>query len=521
MAYGSITVPPPPTPITIGGATKQVQPAAGQGYGSISMPPAPTPITIPGASASPSNGPTPGTYIPGAGIAPDPNAPTPGKASLANVGYNLSKLPSQAYNAITSIFPGAQLGNAVGTSLNGLYQSIKQGSMAPINQANQENNSNFSKVVGDTANAVVTPATFALGAGEGSTVAGRVANAALKYGAGGFTSGVASDAAQGDTSASGLLTAGAKGGLLGAGAGAGGQAIGEATSALTKNNSLQTLVNKLLPNTRATGPEVRAAMDEGRIIDGTKSTFWGSTPDVIAPRDKTIINAQTLQKNIPGISDMTPQNMVRAIDNKTDSLAEGLQPVMKNTPITQADTGKVVDAWKQLKATQAEVPAFLDAPSNAKFQSQFERYLGNLQWDISGAGGKFKTPTPKTLDDIWQTQKEYDASVPDDVKNLGPNADRVDKLQNKMWLQNRTLLTSLRDDLAARLAPDVQQTFKDMSNMYDARRGIVKNAKIDVKGSQGLLTKGLIKGAGLVGTGLGLGTGAGLLGEHLLNQPSQ
>lgn len=512
MAEG-IQLPPPPTPITIGGAKTQVQPNAGQGYGSVTPPAPPTPIAISGQNAGvaqPSNSiqNISQAYLPKS----DPTVPQ--KGLYGQLSDLAGKIPGAGALAkgIGSTFAGTA--GAIDPLLHGNFQLAADTARAGNEAAAKENKSNFSKIVGDAASAVVTPATLAMGGGEGATVAGKIANAGLKYGAGGALTGAGNSLSQGGTPTQ-VGSSALQGGLYGALGGAAGQAAGEAGSALAKNSGLQKIVASLMPNVRSTGPEVRAAMDEGRIIDGTKSTFWGSTPDTIAPRDKAIVNAQTLEKHIPGVADMSSQNKVRAIDSKTDAMAENLSPVMKATPITKSDTGKVIDAWKQLKQTQADIPAFADAPSNAKMQKQFERHLGNLQWDITGEGGKFQTPTPKSLDDIWQTQKDYDASVPDDVKNLGPNADRIDKLQHSMWLQNRTLLTSLRDDLASRLEPGIRKTFNDMSNMYDARRAIVKNAKIDTKGSQGVIKKGLYKALGY-GTGaLGL-TGAGaLLGEHL------
>lgn len=56
----------------------------------------------------------------------------------------------RAGNAISKIFPGKELGNALGTSLSGISQAVKQRSMKPLYEAGQENAKNYGKVAGDT-----------------------------------------------------------------------------------------------------------------------------------------------------------------------------------------------------------------------------------------------------------------------------------------------------------------------------------------------------------------------------------
>ena len=467
-----------------------------------------------------------------AGVSGIPSTPFQGSAPggiLGNVGANLQALPGQASAAIQSIFPNKTLGNAIGNTLAGpvgAAQAIMRGQpgqaiptlQAGLGMAAQQNTpQNIGEgIIGNTIQDVTTPATLALGGGEGTTAAARIVNAGLKYGAGGAVGGAGQAMGQGASPGQVAMQAGESGLLSGLGAGVL-QAGGEGISALAAKSNIQSIVDKLMPNMRSTGPEVRAAMNDGRIIDGTKSTFWGSTPDTIAPKAKTIVNAQTLEANIPGIASMSPQNMVRAIDDTTSAQLGKLDPVMQQIPISQADTGKIFEAATALKQAQQEAPAFYDSPSTARMQATFERYLKGLQWDTTDAAtGKFKTPTPKTLADVVKVLRDYDGSVDDDIKNLGANADRTDKLQHKQWLQNRTLLSSMRDDLASKLAPDVQKTFKGVSNMLDARNSLVRNARITTKGSPGLVAKGLLKTAGLVGTGLGIGAGATGLLEHFL-----
>lgn len=69
--------------------------------------------------------------------------------------------------------PGAQIGKALGNSIGGIVDSVKQGSVEPLLQAGDRNNANFSRVAGDVVQSVATPASLAVSAP--ATLAGRVA----------------------------------------------------------------------------------------------------------------------------------------------------------------------------------------------------------------------------------------------------------------------------------------------------------------------------------------------------------
>lgn len=111
---------------------------------------------------------------------------------------------------VGSIFPGAELGKAIGRTVGGVGEAIKEKSFAPLRQAAQENRRSFSRVAGDVAQSVILPASMALpgaatalgrigqsglvGAGIGATGAvakGGDAREALKQGLIGGTTGAA------------------------------------------------------------------------------------------------------------------------------------------------------------------------------------------------------------------------------------------------------------------------------------------------------------------------------------------
>lgn len=182
--------------------------------------------TVP--TATPVAPPAPST-IPGTGGVP---APQPG----SNLVSNIKQLPSQLYGAITSLFPGAQVGKAIGNTVGGTIQSAETGSLQPLEQAGAQNNQDFSKIVGDTVQAVTLPLSLVMGGAGGSTGNatidsilskgtgswwGKILNAGMKYAAaGGALSGGATAAGGGTAGQTTESTAlGALGGFLGGGAG--------------------------------------------------------------------------------------------------------------------------------------------------------------------------------------------------------------------------------------------------------------------------------------------------------------
>src|SRR3954453_22551153 len=70
----------------------------------------------------PPSAPAPAAH-PTNGFTPDPNMPTPCKQSVANLKYNLGKLPGEI-NDIAHRIPGAKLGEAVGNSIGAIGASI-------------------------------------------------------------------------------------------------------------------------------------------------------------------------------------------------------------------------------------------------------------------------------------------------------------------------------------------------------------------------------------------------------------
>lgn len=456
-----------------------------------------------------------------------------GKANLDSLKTNLAAVPGQLASAITSL-PGNKLGQAIGNSLGGVAGAIPLALQGKGQQAldtlkvgtqmgAQANSQMVAPVAGDVAQAVALPASLASGGlgllPEGASTAGRIGAAGLKYGLLGALGSGGHTAAEGGTAGQ-TTTSALIGGGLGALGGLGGQAAGEGVSALQDKAAWQKVQDLITP--KLTAAEQRAAMAEGRVTRGGTSLLGGTKPDIVAPSEQTQQNTATVLRNIPGAGKMNDEQLAYALKEKTTAMAKDLKPNLQAIPIDQKVTGQAFSEWKALKTAQADTPEFVDNQSgNTKFQQQFENRLKSLEWDIQNPEtGKMQVPTPKNADDVWEARKAYDESIPPNVKNANAQSAPQLQLRQKMWLENRDILNRILDQVSQKLPESTQPTFREMSNMYNARQTIVKNTKINTEGTPGLashlLREGLKYGAGItVGS-----AGAGLLG-HFLNSTQQ
>lgn len=401
--------------------------------------------------------------------------PTGGKANVMDLKANLSKTPGAVAKAANDVLP--ILGD-IGGDVNGSNSktALQQG--------------------GDAVQSALSAALLIPGA--------QPEDLAAKAGLTGLTARIGANAATGGLiGASNAVGQGKSGtqvaeqGLLGAGLGgvASGalEGVGALQSKVAGSAAWEKIQNLITP--KITSAEGRLAQQEGRIVEGKSSLLGGTKPDTVIPSPKVQENTKTILKNIPGAADMNPSQLADALNEKTTTLAQELKPKLKAIPINKNVTGQAFDAWKALKAEQADTPDFLDNEAgNKKFQQQFENRLNSLQWDIRNPeSGLLQKPTPKTADDLWTARKAYDESIPTNVKNATSRSAPQLQTRQKMWLQNRDILNKLLDNVSSGLDSATGGVFKDMSNMYDARQTIVKNTKVNTKGTPGLLKKGAIE----------------------------
>src|ERR1035437_5914468 len=236
---------------------------------------------------------------------------------------NTQSFGSKVSNTIQDIFPGKQLGNAIGNDINGAVQAIKQKSFQPILNAGQENNQNYGKIAGDVAQIPLTVGAPLVGGG--GTPLGRIgANAALGVGLG-ATNAISQGQSVGDVAKSGAL-----GGALGGGI----SGVGEVGNYLTKN--MPNWFTKLaLPKL---GNNVKGTPQE--TIDYALNNTKGASLNKMYSNSKTALTSHESQ--IQAVLNH-PQYA-----NETGNVAKGLDVVQSSHAQAGLDSKKIVNIIKQV-----------------------------------------------------------------------------------------------------------------------------------------------------------------------------
>lgn len=210
---------------------------------------------------------------------------------------------------------------------------------------------------------------------------------------------------------------------------------------------------------KATVKEAKLAQTQGRFVEGKPATtFRSGTADKILPSQKTLNATQTIQKNIPNASKMSPSQLYKAVDTNITETATKLRPQMEATPIKPETIQKLNTDWEALKKSQiADAPA-TEEINVAKRQTKFEATLQK-----SGSNSHA---------DLWDTRIEYDNSIPENVKKANINSPESLQIQKQEWLDNRAILN---DAIDASAKPE----FKQMSDMYEAKNGILSKTKVE------------------------------------------
>lgn len=256
--------------------------------------------------------------------------------------------------------------------------------------------------------------------------------------------------------------------------------------------------------------QAKLAETEGRLYKGSKpTTFKSGGEDQIATSEQGANSARTIQKLIPDAANMDEPTLYQALDEKIGETAKSLKPEMESTLIHPDTVEKIGSDWEETKATQSD-NAYLPSDVNVKkLQADFEERIKEI-----GDG--------KNMNDIWETRKAYDASVPTNVKTANDLSSEALQAKKDIWLQNRKILTDAINDTENGMGATSKQAFQDMRNMYEGQNGILSKAKINTKvapsnASQffnktttGKIIKHLVKGA--VGATVGKSVG-GTAGE--------
>lgn len=212
--------------------------------------------------------------------------------------------------------------------------------------------------------------------------------------------------------------------------------------------------------------QAKIAQTEGRLIEGKKPTLLkAGTEDKILPSTKTMSASNTIVKEIPGASKMSSGELYKAVDENINKTAKALRPQMEATPIKPETIQKINEDWTSLKKTQlADAPATEEA-NVAKRQDKFESLLqksGNTNHA-----------------DLWDTRINYDNSIPDNVKQATSISPESLQLQKEEWLQNRDVLNKAIHDTESGMSTESRDAFKKMSDMYEAKNGLLSKAKVN------------------------------------------
>jgi hypothetical protein len=222
---------------------------------------------------------------------------------------------------------------------------------------------------------------------------------------------------------------------------------------------------------KPTVSQAKLAESQGRLIKGQEPTlFKAGTEDVVLPSQKNIRAAQTIQNNIPGAAKMNEAQLYTSLNNKTGEIAMNLKPEMLKVSVNPEVSSKIGSAWQDLKQIQiSDVPATEEA-NVAKLQGKFDQILQKL--------GKTENPT---MQNYWDARQSYDQSIKDAVKKANNLSPESLQMQKEIWLQNREILNGAINDSSTGLGQTSKQSFSDMTDMYNAKEGILSKAKINTK----------------------------------------
>jgi len=231
-------------------------------------------------------------------------------------------------------------------------------------------------------------------------------------------------------------------------------------------NELERIAETITP--KPTIKEAKLAMSEGRLYKGQEPSFLRSgTEDKVATTEQQANSARTIHRLIPDAAKMDEPTLYGALDEKVGELSQNLKPEMEKVPIKSETVKNITDEWNALK-TEQRSNAYTPSDVNVKkLQADFE---SRLQKSKSG-----------NMNDLWDTRKAYDESVPLNVRNANELSSESLQVKREIWLQNRRILSDAINDSRNGLGEVSQKAFLDMRDMYEAQNGIMSKAKIDTK----------------------------------------
>ncbi len=215
---------------------------------------------------------------------------------------------------------------------------------------------------------------------------------------------------------------------------------------------------------KPTVKEAKLAQKQGRLVKGREpSIFRSGTEDTINPSKETLRATETIKRLIPDADKLNSTELYTKLDETVEKTAENLKPELQKVKIEPKTVEKINSDWSEVKKSQIKNADASDMANVKKRQANFETFLQKSKSD--------------NINDLWEARKEYDSSIPENVKNA--NQMSPENLQNKRseWLENRAVLNDAINESDVGTAS--KQAFQDMNDMYNAKEGILSKSKVE------------------------------------------
>lgn len=266
---------------------------------------------------------------------------------------------------------------------------------------------------------------------------------------------------------------------------------------------LQAIKEKITP--KPTVAQARLAMRQGRLVTGEPGgLLTKGTPDQLMTTDQQANSVRTIGSRILNASQMSEPELYTALKDEIANVGSQLQPEMQKTPLNPDTVEKINDANAALRKQLIQDAPATEEANVQKRQDQFEAFL--------------KKSGSDNFNDLWETAKSYDDSIPDRVKNANANSSDSLQMQRQEWLQRRSILRDAINDNETGMGKTSQQAFSDMRDMYEAQNGLISKASIDTVGEPSKLNQFLKTPMGhMLKTGLEMaGAGSILKGIEMI-----
>lgn len=488
----------------------------------------------------------------------DPNLPDPGKASLANLKYNVGKLPGQladvgkkAFNAVTSSeqgfgseiaaaisAPSAQkqadelnkqhqdnidqlkkmssANKAAGKDSSHIDMLIQKMSAEPMHQAsdvvpaiNDSNEKVIGNAVGMGADIVSGGALESGAKAVAKTSAKGVVAGVTKGAIAGAKAGVVPGAVQGlasglksEQGVGGVAASTVEGGATGAVAGAVGGGVLGGVKAEPKpqvDNTLQDAISVTKPvlNKKENIAALeRSGQPGGATIKGPLGTYQ------VAPSPRDIKVAGSVQDVVSPKA--SPIDNIVAVNNKIEHVAENeVRPVLQANPMAF-----------NLKTLNAHIRDNVPIPNYIKADPILQKTYDLTRESMIEEAAQ----NPKTLEGLWDSRISFDHTAERQIGSLNPTDTKVAVIKQAVLDTRKAVNDYIAQNLPNGNA-DFTAKMQQMNHMYEARSNIAE-ANYKLLNSNAVSrwikqnpakAKALKIGAGLVGLGV-----AGDYAKHLV-----